>query len=124
MPEFKIASGGDVAPGQGRTVRAAGREFALLNVDGELIAIDDACPHMRASLSGGEVKGRTVTCSWHGWQFDLDTGRCLGVEWARVRRYPLRLEGGEVYLVLEPEPEAEEPEEEPLPEIVWKRREE
>jgi nitrite reductase/ring-hydroxylating ferredoxin subunit len=123
MPEFKIASRGDVAPGSGRTVRADGRQFALLNVEGELIAIDDACPHMRASLSGGEIEGRTVTCSWHGWQFDLDSGQCLGVEWARVRRYPLRLEGDQVFLILEPEVE-EETEEEPLPEIVWKRREE
>jgi nitrite reductase/ring-hydroxylating ferredoxin subunit len=119
MPEFKIARTTDIAPGQGRTIRVQGHQIALFNLDGDFVAIDDACPHMRADLSGGELEGRIVTCSWHGWRFDLDTGKCLNVEWAKVRRYPLRLEGNAIHLILEPEPEPDE-EEEDLPEIVWK----
>ena len=117
MPEFKIAVTGDVAPGQGRTIRVEDRQIALFNLQGDFVAIDDACPHMRADLSCGELEGRTVTCTWHGWQFDLDTGKCINVEWAKVRRYPVRLEGEDVHLTVESDPE---PEEKPFPEIVWK----
>lgn len=120
MPEFRIASIGEVPPGQGRTIRVEGLQIALFNVDGEFHAIDDACPHMQADLSCGRLEDRIVTCSWHGWQFDLTTGNCLTVEWARVRRYPLRVEGDEIFLTVEPEPAPEDEEEEELPEILWK----
>jgi UDP-MurNAc hydroxylase len=36
------------------------------------------CPHLRGDLSRfGEINGTTLTCTMHGWQFDLATGRCL-----------------------------------------------
>jgi UDP-MurNAc hydroxylase len=36
------------------------------------------CPHLQADLSRfGKTDGRTLTCTMHGWQFDLATGRCL-----------------------------------------------
>jgi len=53
---------------------------------------------MRARLSEGQVEAGTVTCSWHGWQFDLRSGSCLNKSWARVQTYPLRLERGEVWI--------------------------
>jgi len=117
MPEFKIARREEVAPGEGKTVRVEDRRIALFNLQGDFVAIDDACPHMRADLSSGQIEGRTVTCTWHGWQFDLDTGKCINVEWAKVRRYPIRLDGEDIHLTVEPDPE---PEDKPFPEIVWK----
>jgi UDP-MurNAc hydroxylase len=36
------------------------------------------CPHLQADLSRfGKTDGTTLTCTMHGWQFDLATGRCL-----------------------------------------------
>ncbi|MET0145157.1 MAG: Rieske 2Fe-2S domain-containing protein [Ilumatobacteraceae bacterium] len=36
------------------------------------------CPHRNADLAVfGEIDGCTLTCTLHGWRFDLDTGRCL-----------------------------------------------
>lgn len=35
------------------------------------------CPHLKADLSKfGVVEGNTLTCNLHGWQWDLETGRC------------------------------------------------
>ena len=47
------------------------------------------CPHRRADLTiFGEVDGGILTCALHGWQFDLETGRCLTADdrHLRVRR--------------------------------------
>ena len=120
MPEFKVASVAEVPRGQGRSVRVEDRQIALFNVDGNYYAIDDRCPHMGADLSCGVLKERTVMCTWHGWQFDLESGSCLNVEWAKVRRYPVRLEGEDIHVTVEPDPV---PEEKPFPEIVWKNSE-
>ena len=39
------------------------------------------CPHRQADLSVfGEIDGNTLTCSLHGWRFDLTNGRCLNAE--------------------------------------------
>lgn len=35
------------------------------------------CPHLKADLSKfGVVEGKTLTCNLHGWQWDLESGRC------------------------------------------------
>ena len=48
---------------------------AVFRVQGRLYALRDACPHMGAPLSEGKLTGGRVVCGWHGWSFDLTTGR-------------------------------------------------
>jgi len=40
--------------------------------------IERYCPHRQADLTVfGECEGNIMTCTLHGWQFDLDSGECL-----------------------------------------------
>jgi UDP-MurNAc hydroxylase len=40
--------------------------------------IQRRCPHLRADLGRfGHTDGDTLTCTMHGWKFDLSTGHCL-----------------------------------------------
>lgn len=56
--------------------RVAGdRIVAVANVDGRLHAIDGLCPHQGGPLGRGALCGTVLTCPWHGWQFDVTTGR-------------------------------------------------
>jgi UDP-MurNAc hydroxylase len=44
------------------------------------------CPHLGGDLARfGEVEGGVLTCTLHGWRFDLATGRCLTAERAGLR---------------------------------------
>ena len=55
--------------------------------------IQRRCPHLRGDLSRfGEIEGTTLTCTVHGWQFDLETGRCLSTDddSYRLRSRPAR----------------------------------
>jgi UDP-MurNAc hydroxylase len=57
--------------------------------------IQRRCPHLRADLSRfGQTDGTTLTCTMHGWQFDLPTGRCLATDASnhRLRSRPARTE--------------------------------
>jgi UDP-MurNAc hydroxylase len=48
----------------------------LARADG--YAIQRHCPHLKADLTRfGTVADGVLTCSMHGWQFDLASGRCL-----------------------------------------------
>ena len=82
--------------GEGRAVvDVDGTEIAVFVVDGRPHAFANACPHEGNPLHEGEILGDTLTCAFHGWKFDLDTGACLfGTEPARVFR--VEIQDGEV----------------------------
>jgi nitrite reductase/ring-hydroxylating ferredoxin subunit len=44
--------------------------------DGRLFAMRDLCPHRGIPLSAGWFDGQTVTCKYHGWQFEPCSGQC------------------------------------------------
>jgi nitrite reductase/ring-hydroxylating ferredoxin subunit len=76
-----------------------GREIALFKVDGSVYAFENACPHEGNPLVEGDVLGATLTCAYHLWRFDLETGACLSGE-APARRYPAELRDGEIWIAL------------------------
>lgn len=53
----------------------AGIQLILLQVDGELYAYEDACPHERHPLSLGELEDDILTCAKHLWEFEIKTGK-------------------------------------------------
>jgi nitrite reductase/ring-hydroxylating ferredoxin subunit len=76
MPDWiPIAEASECPPGTSIERVADGRMVAIANVDGTLHAIDGLCPHQGGPLGTGELCGTVLTCPWHGWQFDVATGR-------------------------------------------------
>ena len=61
--------------GAAKEVEFEGRVYAIYNIDGVISAIDGICPHQGGPLADGFVEGTTVTCPWHGWQFDIRSGK-------------------------------------------------
>jgi len=84
----------------GLTIRVNLREIALFQVNGEIYALDDHCPHRGASLGAGTVENGTVFCPMHGWQFDLKTGACLDNPDRPARCIPLRIVDGQIQVQL------------------------
>jgi 3-phenylpropionate/trans-cinnamate dioxygenase ferredoxin subunit len=56
-------------------VEVEGKTIALVNLNGEIYALDDTCPHEFGPLSEGEVEGEEITCPWHHSRFNIVTGR-------------------------------------------------
>jgi len=97
---IRVASVDDVPPGSAREVTAAGLIIALYNVDGQFHALDGICPHAGGPLGQGELNATTVTCPWHGWQFDVTTGKHCLTESIVQTSYPIEVEAGEIYVQL------------------------
>jgi nitrite reductase/ring-hydroxylating ferredoxin subunit len=84
----------DVAPGQRVTLGLSnGIELALFNINGEFYATSNFCPHKGAPLVEGKLCGHTIECEWHGWKFDVRTGRCLTTN-EHVEVYRVYVEDG------------------------------
>lgn len=71
--------------------------------EGRAYALDDRCPHLGFPLHRGSVECGLVTCHWHHARFDLSTGGTLDPFADDARAYPVLIEDGDVFLVVEPE---------------------
>jgi nitrite reductase/ring-hydroxylating ferredoxin subunit len=81
----------------------AGKSLALFNVDGDLFAIDDSCPHQGASLCGGRLDGRVIQCCAHGLRFDLRSGYLLNSTAIKVANYPVEVVDGQAFIIVSEE---------------------
>lgn len=100
MRYLPIPAGVLPAPGACSVWRIEGFNFAIFNVQGTLYAIDDTCPHAGASLSAGQVDGRTVQCRAHGLRFDLLTGCMQSSRNFGVRAYGVENRDGQPHLLV------------------------
>ena len=97
MPGFvKMATLEELPPGRAVEVEHEGRVYALFNVDGVISAIDGICPHQGGPLADGPLDGTLVTCPWHGWQFDVRTGKTPLNGKLRQATYEVKVEGQDV----------------------------
>jgi nitrite reductase (NADH) small subunit/3-phenylpropionate/trans-cinnamate dioxygenase ferredoxin subunit len=104
VSRFVVGKAKELPPGLSRSVRAGGRRVALFNEGGSLFAVDEACPHMGADLSNGDLRDGTLTCAWHHWRFDIRTGQGLTRSWARLKTHRLFREGEDLVLEVEETP--------------------
>lgn len=102
MPKFvKLADLKDLPVGGAREVEFEGRVYALFNVDGRISCIDGLCPHQGGPLADGPLEGCKVACPWHGWEFDVQTGKTPLGPRIKVDVFEVKVEGDDV-LVLVP----------------------
>lgn len=103
MADFvRVAQVAEVPPGRMLAVRLDGEDVVLYNVEGAIHASRDFCPHAGYALSKSMFCGKYVRCSLHSWEFDVTDGGYTGNPLIRLKRYPVRLEGDEVFVKLEP----------------------
>jgi nitrite reductase/ring-hydroxylating ferredoxin subunit len=111
MPGYIVATVDQIPPGARKLVEVNGRAIVIYNLGGEFFALNNRCPHRGGSLCDGiqtglvqssepgrysySRPGEMVRCPWHGWEFDIRTGRSwcdptrLG-----VRQYPVSVRPG------------------------------
>lgn len=94
----RVAKVHDVPPGTGKTVVVNGQAVALFNVGGTFYALSNICLHRGGPIGEGDVDGSTVTCPWHGWEYDVRTGKNLVNPSAQLRTYEVRVEGDDLLL--------------------------
>ena len=94
----KMASLGEVPPGSAKEIEHDGRIVALFNVGGTISAIDGICPHQGGPLADGPLEGTCVTCPWHGWQFDVNTGKSSINARIKQQVYEVKLEGDDIWV--------------------------
>lgn len=98
MAFARAAEASEVPPGTIREVKVGSTLIALANVGGTFYAINNTCLHRGGPLGQGQLEGKTVTCPWHGWQFDVTTGKANMNPNAGVACYAAEQRGDQVFV--------------------------
>ncbi|MDQ1439473.1 MAG: nitrite reductase small subunit [Acidimicrobiaceae bacterium] len=75
MPVYTACRLSALQPERGLPVRVGGTDVAVFLVGGEVRAVEDHCLHLGGPLADGLVVDGCVVCPWHGWVYELATGR-------------------------------------------------
>jgi nitrite reductase/ring-hydroxylating ferredoxin subunit len=104
----------DFPPGRRSVIVSIGkRSIGIYNIDGQLYAVQNLCPHKLVPICLGQVAGTMIPCGpgeleygmedyvlrcfAHGWEFDIRTGRAVfDVDRRRLKTYPVSVEEGRV----------------------------
>jgi len=74
----KVAEAHEIPKNKMQVFKVEDHEILVVNVEGELYAFENRCPHMGYPLYFGSLKGTVLTCGFHYEKFDVTTGKSLG----------------------------------------------
>lgn len=87
----------NLPPGQHHVCVIEHKAIAVFNLDGQLYAIEDYCPHQGLPLSDGCIKDHQIECPFHGARFCLKTGEVTAPPaYTKLNTYPVKVEQGTV----------------------------
>jgi toluene monooxygenase system ferredoxin subunit len=98
MRWYQVMPFDDLWIGEMLGVEVAGVKVLLLNVEDEVRAYLNRCPHRASALSEGNLDGLTLTCATHLWEFNALTGTGINPESSRLISFPVRIEDGMIYV--------------------------
>lgn len=67
-------------------------KIAVFLVDGKPVATQANCPHANGPLHKGSLCDHMLSCPWHGWSYDLNTGECEEDPGIKLAIYPVSIE--------------------------------
>ncbi len=112
MKAVKICPASEIPAGKNKIVEIDGKSIGIFNLNGHFYALRNVCPHQFAPLCLGKVtgynapsdvgvydwcrEGEIVRCPWHGWEFDIKSGKSIfNPHKVRTKSYPVTVGPGE-----------------------------
>jgi nitrite reductase/ring-hydroxylating ferredoxin subunit len=119
MPtEHVVAQAGEIGAGERKIVSIGSLEIGVFNIGGQYYALPNVCLHQYGPLCTGRIsgtlaataaggwklewvdEGRILTCPWHGLEFNITTGQCLAFPRRRLRSYAVKVEDGQIKVLV------------------------
>ncbi|HKF39795.1 MAG TPA: Rieske (2Fe-2S) protein [Candidatus Acidoferrum sp.] len=98
MAFARTAKTNEITPGTIREFQVEGKAIALANVGGKYYAINNTCLHRGGPLGQGVLNGTIVTCPWHGWEYDVSTGKVKQNPAVGVDCYRVEVRGEDIFV--------------------------
>jgi len=98
MAFMRAVKTSEVPPGTIQELQLDGKNVAVANVDGKFFAIDNTCLHRGGPLGQGVLEGKVVTCPWHGWEYDVTSGKTTTNPAVGVSCYAVEVRGDDLFV--------------------------
>lgn len=98
---FTMESAGRISevPSFGKkVVSLSGREILLVNVKGNIFAVENECPHQGSQMNAAIVRDGFISCPRHGYRFSLTDGSCAEHPGLELKTFPVKLEGDDIFV--------------------------
>lgn len=119
MAEYRVAGTSEMTDGDRRIVTVRGKEIGVFFKDGQYYAYANNCVHSGGPACEGILINRVVdvigpdrtyqgqdfaeevhfVCPWHGYEYDLRTGECVGDRTLKLRKYEVVERGGDIFVI-------------------------
>lgn len=98
MAFARVARKDEIPPGSIREFQIEGKTLAIANVGHKFYVINNTCLHRGGPLGQGLLQGVAVTCPWHGWQYDVTTGKLVMNQAVAVETYAVEVRGDDLWI--------------------------
>lgn len=88
----------DIPDSRARVVTIEGERVAVYRFNGCVTAISSVCQHQNGPLGEGKVIDGCITCPWHGFQYDPETGASPAPFTEKVPVFATEVRDGRVYI--------------------------
>lgn len=103
MSLVRACTRAELPEGTVKQVDVGGKPVALCNAGGAIHALGGVCPHVGGPIGDGFVEEPgVIRCPWHGWGFEVATGKCLNVPRAALPVYRVEVQGEDVLVDVAP----------------------
>jgi nitrite reductase/ring-hydroxylating ferredoxin subunit len=98
MHEIHVGSVAEFVAEERKIIEAEGLSIGIFYVDGQWHALHNSCLHRGGPICKGPLENGVLTCPWHGYQYQLETGELLLDPNAKVPRFTVEIRSDEVYV--------------------------
>ena len=93
-----VAQTAEIPNGERKIIQVDDLSIGVFHHQGNWYAVRNSCLHRGGPVATGSLRGDTLTCPWHGFQYNLTNGELLIDPKARLEMYPVELRDGEIHL--------------------------
>jgi nitrite reductase/ring-hydroxylating ferredoxin subunit/DMSO/TMAO reductase YedYZ heme-binding membrane subunit len=94
----------DIPENRARIVCLSGERVAIFKYAGKISAVSNVCQHQNGPLGEGKIVFGCITCPWHGYQYQPDTGASPPPFVEKVPTFNVRIRNGRVLVHPNPNP--------------------
>lgn len=95
-----VAQAADIPDGERKIVSVGTLSIGVFHHNGQWYALHNSCLHRGGPVCTGPLDGDTLTCPWHGFQYDIKTGEFLSDHSACLDTYAVSIEAGQVVVAV------------------------
>ena len=94
----------DIPENRARIICLSGERVAIFKYDGKISPVSNVCQHQNGPLGEGKIVFGCITCPWHGYQYQPETGASPPPFVEKVPTFNVRVKNGRVFVNPQPNP--------------------